>query len=568
MKFSLAALLALTLAPLAQAGGGPENVLLVVNQNSERSKLVANEYVRLRDLPASNVVYVNYRGGVDQCPAARFRKEILSPVLKTIDERKLSRQIDCVAYSVDLPWRILMKDDHPDQKFPKNFHPFASITGCTFLYQHVMQKNQALFSPVANEYMPGVPAANLSQCEQLGDSPSQGFRSRYYWSLRGKRSTTAGSGERYLLSTMLGVCSGRGMKVEKVVEGLARAKAADGTDPDGTFYFMRNGDIRSKTRHACYAETVELLKAEGAKAVIVDGILPRGKQDVLGITTGKSNLDIAAANMRFLPGALGDNLTSYGGDFLKTSQTPLTHFLEAGATGSSGTVFEPTAMQAKFPLPTLHVHYRRGCSLAEAYYQSISCPYQLLVVGDPLCQPWAKAPQVEIGELGGDEPVSGVVTFTHSVEAPADKSVAACEIFVDGTLIARMPAETPLPLNTDKLTPGFHELRIVAIGGDPIETQGRDSVGFVVQRGGTSIPEISIDPDTVADYDRGVQVSLAADADTAVEVVHNGRVLATIRPGGRSVKVAGKSLGRGPARLQGRVAETGVHSRPAWVVVR
>ena len=51
---------------------------------------------------------------------------------------------------------------------------------------------------------------------------------------------------------------------------------------------------------------------------------------------------------------------------------------------------------AKFPLPSIQLHYVRGCSLAEAFYQSVSGPYQLLIVGDPLCQPWAVIPKITV----------------------------------------------------------------------------------------------------------------------------------------------------------------------------
>ena len=38
-------------------------------------------------------------------------------------------------------------------------------------------------------------------------------------------------------------------------------------------------------------------------------------------------------------------------------QTPLSDFLRGRYAGASGTVAEPRAMQAKFPLPTLQLHY-------------------------------------------------------------------------------------------------------------------------------------------------------------------------------------------------------------------
>ena len=43
-------------AATAIAGGGPENVLLVVNRSSPASLTIANHYVRLRQIPAGNVL--------------------------------------------------------------------------------------------------------------------------------------------------------------------------------------------------------------------------------------------------------------------------------------------------------------------------------------------------------------------------------------------------------------------------------------------------------------------------------------------------------------------------------
>ena len=42
----------------AFAGGGPQNVLVVVNGSSQSSLEVANEYQRLRNIPERNVFYL------------------------------------------------------------------------------------------------------------------------------------------------------------------------------------------------------------------------------------------------------------------------------------------------------------------------------------------------------------------------------------------------------------------------------------------------------------------------------------------------------------------------------
>ena len=71
MKLLLAILVGLFIsiaASAALAGGGPENVLLLVNANSDASKTIANHYIHWRQIPASNVLYLDWKGvpGVDR----------------------------------------------------------------------------------------------------------------------------------------------------------------------------------------------------------------------------------------------------------------------------------------------------------------------------------------------------------------------------------------------------------------------------------------------------------------------------------------------------------------------
>ena len=160
---------------------------------------------------------------------------------------------------------------------------------------------------------------------------------------------------------MLGVTAGRGNSVSEIVRGLESSAAADGTKPPGTIYFVSNDDVRSKTRSPAFPPIVKAIEALGVRAEVVSGVLPSARRDVAGLMTGTAEFDWAASKSTILPGAICDNLTSYGGIFTATvGQTPLSAFIRAGAAGSSGTVIEPYALQPKFPHPAIQLHYARA----------------------------------------------------------------------------------------------------------------------------------------------------------------------------------------------------------------
>ncbi len=417
----LRCILALAVALVASsiwAGGGSENVMLVVNSNSLNSKTIANHYIALRNLPASNVVYIDWRGGLEAAQGIYFSQQILEPTIKAISERGLASQIDYVVYSCDFPSRINLTSLMPDFQFGMATKPEASCTGATFLWQYVRDKNPAILLPVVNFYVSPNDSGNIERCQQLSKTESRGFHARYFWAPDGSRTTDPAKGQSYLLSTMLGVTTGRGNTVDEILAYLKRSVEADGTQPRGKFYYMRNNNIRSQVRHACYDAAAALLKQMGAAAVVLPGVLPNGARDVLGIMTGIDEMDFGRAGLQLMPGAIVDNFTSYGGMLEdKPWQTPLSVYLRYGAAGASGTVFEPMSLQAKFALPSLFIHYARGCSLAESYFQSVASPYMLLIVGDPLCQPFAVAPQVSVEGLQPGQEVKGMLVIKATATA-------------------------------------------------------------------------------------------------------------------------------------------------------
>jgi len=112
------------------------------------------------------------------------------------------------------------------------------------------------------------------------------------------------------------------------------------------------------------------------------------KRDVMFYFIGAAEVPKLTTN-RFLPGAVADHLTSFGGDLTGGSQMSSLRWLEAGATGSYGTVIEPCNLLGKFPDPGLVMkRYLAGETLIEAYWKSVAMPGQGLFIGDPLANPY------------------------------------------------------------------------------------------------------------------------------------------------------------------------------------
>ncbi|MHB8862866.1 MAG: TPR end-of-group domain-containing protein [Pirellulaceae bacterium] len=651
-----------SLAGVLYGGGGPENVALVVNADSWASKMIANHYVQLRQIPWSHVIYIEGLPNFEQTDVETFRESIFVPVLKTLFERNLLEHIDYIVYSSDFPTAIDVRKDLGGAEPPKFLAPTASINGLTYLFQLVLTKNPKYVDLQNNFYfrrppheiesMPRTPedrrafqqavqligeskwdeAAeslgalsqrlpgnmvlhyNLACClarlgkhdaaltaleqavtagwadakksqadpdleplrslpgfqellkkmevkqvESFGVQPATGFRAKYLWDETGTR--VSENGLRYLLSTMLAVTSGRGNSVSESLSYLERSVAADATSPAGTIYYMENNDVRSTTRQAAFASAVKSLEGTSVQGAIVRGALPQKKDDVAGVMVGSAAVDWRKSGSQILPGAICEHLTSFGGMMREgAGQTPLSEFLRYGAAGSSGTVAEPMALPQKFPSPFIHVHYVRGASLAEAFYQSVFGPYQLLIVGDALCQPWAKRLTIEMVGIEPGQRVSGKVTLEPRVSGPEDPTaVDHFEIFIDGRRRTLESAKGQLTLDTTSLADGWHELRAVAIAAGPLETQSRVIVPFVVDNRGDSLT-LTREKSDSSDVVYGTPLLVRAKVPTAksIVIVHNGRELGTISGAEGTLSVDTQTLGPGPVALQAS-ARVGAH---------
>jgi hypothetical protein len=534
-------LLLLLLAPQAQAGLGPQNVMVVVNSASPASLAVANEYVAARHIPPANVVYIDLpKDLVEFIRDDDFRKLILKPVLEQIRIRNLAAQIDCVTYSADFPHAVNVQYDINDRPVPKVLTPRASINGLTYLYRQALQNDINYLSLASNHYAPPLPQNATPQPIKM--IPPRGFHRTTGWAPDGAPLPNHPE-QGYLLSTVLGVTAGRGNTIDEIKQMIHRSVAADGTAPKGTIYYMLNQDVRSKTRKWGFNPAIAELKKYGVKGEILDGVLPRNKKDVAGVMVGVSDFDWPRYGSTILPGAICEHLTSAGGVmFTNGGQTCISEFIRAGASGTSGAVLEPFAIQEKFPTPFIHAYYAAGCSLAEAFYQSVSGPYQLLIIGDPLCCPWRKPCEITLN-IKPNATLKGPLALEPVCKSP-DFHVAHFELFIDGFLRSTIQPGKEWGLNTTQLADGYHELRAVAISSDAVESQGQLILPVTVDN---HSQHVTVTPPKTTDGASPIDASMKGAK--RLILLQNGREIAATGGDSASFHITPDKVGPGPVTL-------------------
>ncbi len=662
------------------AGGGPENLVLVVNGDSAASKLIANHYIHARQIPARNVIYLNGLPERQIASLKVFKEQIIKPILQQMQERKIGEGIDYIVYSAGFPTTIDAREHAnllaeqvstamgSERGFQKQlYHGQGSLNAMTYFAGAVIGDQPGYMTLDSNTYyrrrasailkrpfvgarkkefdeateafdsegaeldqaiktLEGLAKANPEQVaviywlarfyarkgnanqavrwltqavrngwkyrtqtksdlafskisddplfngivERMPDQPfdfvmTRGFKSKRAWAPNGMLNREPGQGNRFFLSTVLAITRNYGTTEKEALRQLKISMRADETHPTGTFYFSDTKDVRNTTRFPNYTLAIDALERLGHEGVVITQPLPNQKRDVLGLTTGTPNFNWTGSGSKFLPGAIGDNLTSYGGKMDISSQTKLSEFIRNGAAGASGAVVEPYAIQAKFPHPMIHAHYAAGCSLAESFYQSIQGSHQMLIVGDALCQPYATRPVLALSGVDNGGDLKGVADLlVDGSQSPVP--IAGIETYVDGVLVNRARLEDgkrKIKLDTTGMSDGFHEIRVVAVANNAIETTGNQIVAVSINNSGFKT-ELSTDQVDFLDTDELVFTAKSNFGDS-IELMHNMRSIA--KRIGREVefRIPATLLGRGPVTLEAIALDTdggGVTSMP------
>jgi uncharacterized protein (TIGR03790 family) len=411
-KMYWSVLLALGIARQVYAGGSGLNVAVVVNQSSSNSVELGNYYCEKRQVPPQNVLRTTWTGGNTQWTTNDFQTVILNPLLSMISARGLTNQIDYVVLSMDFPFQV------------------TDATGLNSTTADLFYGFKPDSSPP-----PGAPAS----CSLPATSVNSFAGSEAIF--RFSQPTTATTNS--FLAMM--ITSTSLAQAKAVVDnGLA----SDSMFPTQTVILGQSSDPFRNVRYVNFDDTIFSVRLRTNYSILQTNLdSPLGLSNLLGYQNG--HYQFAISPNTFIPGAMADSLTSYGGViFGANDQTTLLSFINANASGSYGTVVEPCNYLEKFPAPQNYFYQTRGFTLAECYYQSVANPYQGLLVGEPLAAPFARPPSGAWNNLPYDARLAGVTNLSlQFAGSDLQHPVQQVDLFLDGTFLQTVTNIAPTANN-------------------------------------------------------------------------------------------------------------------------
>jgi hypothetical protein len=284
---------------------------------------------------------------------------------------------------------------------------------------------------------------------------------------------------------------------------------------------------------------------------MIESALPALGEKCVGFQFGISDFNWLKSGAKLLPGSIADNLTSLGGAMGDKNQTKATELLRNGAAASSGAVYEPYAIQNKFPHPMMYAHYAQGLTAAESFYSSVLAPYQLLILGDPLCQPFAEPPRFTMSGVKDGDHVSGDVML--SLQGSDDEHTVdpvRMVWLVDGIARAETPFTTSSRVQVDSQEQGAKEWRVIAKGPKPLEHRYEQSVWVTAGE-----KELLLVLEGPKEWSLQSKTPLAVriknrPTDRAVGVRHDWEIVAQDSAPTDTLTLDPNRLGFGPVRLQ------------------
>ena len=328
----LLALFALMLTSYGHAGTtavSPSTIAVIVNDSDPQSVEVAKYYQAVRKIPAENIIHTSFQHSGNSLPADKFRK-VWEQVQSQVPE-----SVQAYALTWTRPYKV-----------------------------ECMSITSAFALGFDRDYC-------ASGCETTKHNP-------YFNSPGGRPFADHGLRPTMMLA---------GNNVQEVKRLIVRGLISDFSRPDGRAYLVSTSDKHRNVRSVAYPHIEKALNSV-IDIDVVEADYIENKTGVLFYFTGAKIVEKLASN-GYLPGSVADHLTSTGGALFGDKQMSALKWLEAGASGSYGTVTEPCNFPGKFPNPAIvMLNYLNGDTLIEAYWKSVAMPGQGIFIGEPLASPY------------------------------------------------------------------------------------------------------------------------------------------------------------------------------------
>ena len=315
---------------LVNAEISSNTLAIIVNDNDKFSLEISEYYRERRIIPAQNIIHVQFNNNSPVLPVAEFIK------LKKQVENSITENIQAYMLTWKLPYRVGCMSI--TSAFTFGFDKKYCSTGCART-----EKSQYYNSDSKNPF----------------DD----------YNIRPAMSLAANS-------------------IEQGKKLIDRGILSDASYPAGTGYLVSTNDKARNVRSVNYNKIINTFpKLPLLKLINSDYI--ENRTDILFYFTGAKWVERLNSN-KFVPGAIADHLTSTGGVFENNKQMSILKWIDAGVTGTYGTVIEPCNYKEKFPNPAIIIKkYTSGETLIEAYWKSVAWPGEGIFVGEPLSSPYS-----------------------------------------------------------------------------------------------------------------------------------------------------------------------------------
>lgn len=442
--------LAILLVPTYSfAGGGPKNVLLVINDNSTISKSVGAYYQQKRDIPARNVCHIRC-ATTEGTNKTDYDNNIAGPIRSFINANGIHDRIDYIVVTKGIPLYVSWKE-----KFLYSY--YQSLTAMlTCLDDPAIV--DAYYNPYGPRASVPAPVKSFSHKMSLGGK-------NFYTVTRLDARTEA--------------------DIQRMIDDSVNARPNKGLflmDGQKTTFVTVNNLLKTANHN---------LQASGFTTYYNDADFDAKITEFVGNQSGIMGYYSWGSNetgsfkpelylsLRFAPGSIADSYVSTSGrsftNAWTSGQSMVVDLIAQGASGVNGYVTEPNVYTASYP-NILFDRYTKGYNMGESFMAAT--PYlcwKSATAGDPLMAPYATPPAVNIESPTSTRPAYGrTIVSANATDASGIEKV---EFYVDDNLMSTVTASPyRFAWDTTSISDGKHLIEAIAYENTDVNTQGMAKV--------------------------------------------------------------------------------------------